>query len=548
MFKNMKIGLRLGLSFCLILVFMIAIILTGLTTMNKINDDLKMIVTVENASTQLANNMVNNAREVALAVRGTLLMKYKNESNENVQKMKDGWTESWRNYHNDITKIKELFPKNETIGLNLLNKIETYADTAQRLTAKAIEIANTGNTNDATAFVFTKAYPSVLEWITALNNLIKYEEKYTLLHFGVAEKKYFVLRMTTFILGMSAILLAIIISILMTLSITKPLNISLQAANLIASKDLTKDLSTFEKRRDEFGDMTQSFNRMVESLREQIQEILNGVNVIASTSSEIFASTTQIAAGSAETAASISETTTTVEEVCQAAQLSSQKAKSLSDSANHVAQVSQNGQKAVDETVEGMNHIRKQMDEIAQTVIRLSEQSQSIGGIIASVTDLADQSNLLAVNAAIEAAKAGEQGKGFTVVAQEIRNLAEQSKQATMQVRNILNDIQKATGAAVLATEQGNKAVEEGVKKSVQAGEAIRILSESTEEAVRVSTQIVTSSQQQLVGMDQIGTAMQNINQAGIETAASMTQAEESVKNLHELGQKLKELVEQFKM
>jgi methyl-accepting chemotaxis protein len=115
-------------------------------------------------------------------------------------------------------------------------------------------------------------------------------------------------------------------------------------------------------------------------------------------------------------------------------------------------------------------------------------------------------------------------------------------------VRNILNDVQKATSAAVLATEQGNKAVEAGVKQSVQAGEAIRILTESSGEAVQVSTQIVASSQQQLVGMDQIGTAMHNINQAGMETAASMTQAEDSVKNLHELGQKLKELVEQFKM
>ena len=350
------------------------------------------------------------------------------------------------------------------------------------------------------------------------------------------------------ILGALALAIAVAISFLLTLSITKPLYMSVQTADFIASKDLTKDLTNLEKRRDEFGTMIESFSRMNEILREQMQSILEGVNVLASSSSEILASTTQIASGSAETAAAITETSTTVEEVRQAAQLSSQKAKNLAESSTRVAQVSQNGHKAVDETVDGMNLIRKQMDEIAQTVIRLSEQSQSIGGLIASVTDLADQSNLLAVNAAIEAARAGEQGKGFAVVAQEIRNLAEQSRQATMQVRTILNEIQKATGAAVLATEQGNKAVEEGVKKSVIAGEAIRVLAESSGEAVQVSSQIVASSQQQLAGMDQIGTAMHNINQAGIETAASMNQAEESVKNLHELGQKLKDLVEQFKI
>ena len=187
------------------------------------------------------------------------------------------------------------------------------------------------------------------------------------------------------------------------------------------------------------------------------------------------------------------------------------------------------------------------MDAIAQTVVRLSEQTQSIGGIIASVTEIADQSNLLAVNAAIEAAKAGEQGRGFAVVAQEIKNLASQSKQATLQVRNILNDVQKATGAAVMATEQGSKAVEAGVKQSAKAGEAILMLSESINEAVQATTQIVSSSQQQVVGMDQIGVAMQNINQAGAETAVSMVQSEKAAKNLNDLGQKLKDMVERFK-
>jgi methyl-accepting chemotaxis protein len=106
-------------------------------------------------------------------------------------------------------------------------------------------------------------------------------------------------------------------------------------------------------------------------------------------------------------------------------------------------------------SIEGMKKIQTQMESIAESVVKLSEQSQAIGEIIASVNDLAEQSNLLAVNAAIEAAKAGEQGKGFAVVAQEVKSLAEQSKQATSQVRTIFNDIQKATTAAVLATEQG---------------------------------------------------------------------------------------------
>jgi methyl-accepting chemotaxis protein len=164
------------------------------------------------------------------------------------------------------------------------------------------------------------------------------------------------------------------------------------------------------------------------------------------------------------------------------------------------------------------------------------------------VNDLAEQSNLLAVNAAIEAAKAGEQGKGFAVVAQEVKSLAAQSKQATAQVRAILGDIQKATSAAVMAAEQGSKAVEVGMRRSGEVGESIRALADSIEEAARAATQIVASAQQQLVGMDQVALAMQNIEQASAQNVASTKQTAGAAQKLHDLGQKLKQVAEQYKV
>ena len=544
MFKNLKISLRLGLSFSFILVFMIVIILVSLNQIKVSRTMFDRIIKTNNVRLQLANNMIDQTREVSINLRNIFLLK----DSEMTLELKNR-IDSIRNlYDAGFKKLEGLITNDDTISFAIVAKIKASQDVSRQLNNKVIDLAMAGKHEEAIILMNQQSSKKVAVWITDIDELITHNERRSIMRYLEAEKAQDAARLFMYILGTVAIALSIMISIFLTQSITKPLKLSVQTANEIASKDLTRDLSVYEKRGDEFGIMIQSFSKMIGILREQMQKILDGVNVLASSSSEIFASTTQIASGSAETAAAITETTTTVEEVRQAAQLSSQKAKSLSDSAQHVAQVSQSGQKAVDETIAGMNRISEQMEIIAQTVVRLSEQSQSIGGIIASVTDIADQSNLLAVNAAIEAAKAGEQGKGFAVVAQEIRNLAEQSKQSTMQVRNILNDVQKATNAAVLATEQGNKAVEAGVKQSVQAGEAIRILTDSSAEAAQVSTQIVASSQQQLVGMDQIGIAMQSINQAGMENSASMTQAEDSVKNLHELGQKLKELVEQFKM
>jgi methyl-accepting chemotaxis protein len=387
-------------------------------------------------------------------------------------------------------------------------------------------------------------------------------------------------------IGVAAFALEALIVLAMNKSIAKPLGELNTVAEAIASGDLGRN-PTITVRNDEIGILASTFSRMTLSLRniaevaERIAEgdlrasispqskndqlggslakmadslhhstadLAEAVNLLGSSASQILAATTQVASGTAETAAAISQTTATVEEVRQAAQLSSNKAKNMSDSAQRVAEVSQSGQKAVEDTAAGMLSIRDQMGSIAQTIVRLSEQGQSIGGIVSSVTDLADQSNLLAVNAAIEAARAGEQGKGFAVVAQEIRNLAEQSKQATIQIRGILNELQKATSAAVMATEQGSKAVENGVRQSKLSGEAIRSLSESIAGAAQAAVQIVASSQQQVIGMDQIGIAMENINQAGAETAASMRQAQTAAQNLNELGLNLRKMVDYYKM
>jgi methyl-accepting chemotaxis protein len=198
--------------------------------------------------------------------------------------------------------------------------------------------------------------------------------------------------------------------------------------------------------------------------------------------------------------------------------------------------------------MQGMQTIQEKMEAIASTVVRLSERSHAIGEITASVAGLAEQSNLLAVNAAIEAAKAGEHGKGFAVVAQEVKSLAEQSRQATRQVREILGDIQKSVGAAVMITEQGAKTVAQGVDQVGQASRAIRDLADNIADAAQAAVQIAVSSQQQQAGMDQVALAMENIQQASAENAAGSRQAEASARNLHALGQSLRQIVDRFQL
>ena len=277
------------------------------------------------------------------------------------------------------------------------------------------------------------------------------------------------------------------------------------------------------------------------------RQLKEATTQLASSSAELSAAASQLASGAAETATAVSETTTTVEEVKQAAEVATEKARYVSESAQKATQAAQGGKKAVDESIEAMKRIQEQMESIAENIVSLSEQSTMIGEITASVTDIAEQSNLLAVNAAIEAAKAGEQGKGFAVVAQEVKSLADQSKQATGQVRSILSDIQKGINTAVMLTEQGSKASEASVKQSAVAGESIQVLVASVTEASQAATQIAASGQQQLAGIGQVASAMENIKQASTESASSTKQTESTARNLHELSETLLRMVERPK-
>jgi methyl-accepting chemotaxis protein len=316
------------------------------------------------------------------------------------------------------------------------------------------------------------------------------------------------------------------------------------SADRIAAGDLTLDVLP-ASRKDQLGN---SFSAMTKNLRELNLEIREVVGVLASSSSEIMTTVSELASSSAQTASSISETTATVQEVRQTTGLASQKSKQVYESSHRSVEVANTGRHSVEEAIVGMRGIDERMGFIAERIVNLSEQSQAIGEIVASVNDLAEQSNLLAVNAAIEAAKAGDHGKGFAVVAQEVKNLATQSKQATARVRAILGVIQKATTAAVLATEQGSKAVEAGVKQSNAAGEAIRLLAVSIEESSNATLQIVASTQEQSIGMDQIGVAIQSINQASGQNVEGSRQIESAARNLFELNQKLQQLVSRYRV
>ncbi len=299
-----------------------------------------------------------------------------------------------------------------------------------------------------------------------------------------------------------------------------------------------------------FNAMTANLRKMIESEKEgraKLEKLLEAsaetANSVSSASAEILAGTTQQASGAQEQAAAVTETVSTVDEVLQTSEQAAQRAKAVSETAQRATEVGKAGRKAVDETIAAMSSVKEQTESIAESILALAEKAQEIGEIIAAVNDIAEQVNLLALNASIEVSRAGEQGKGFAVVAVEIKALADQSKKATAQVRKILGEIQKATNSAVMVTEEGTKGSSAAIKVANQAGETIRALGEALGEAAQAAVQIVASAGQQATGMAQVHQAMRNISQVTNQNLASTRQSEKAVQDLNAQAGKLKQLM-----
>jgi methyl-accepting chemotaxis protein len=351
-------------------------------------------------------------------------------------------------------------------------------------------------------------------------------------------------------MGMIVMVVAVVVILLvffLSREFARPITLISQVAERLSKGDLTVTVPEFN-RLDEIGALAGAFHSMLESMKTQTGRLYEGIKILSGSATEISTAITQMVTSTAETATSVNQTTATLEEVKQAAMVANDNAMNVARISQQAVAISTEGKKATEATIQGISLIRDQMESVGETVVRLSEHSVAIEQIIASVQDLADQSNLLAVNASIEAARAGEQGRGFAVVAQEIKGLADQSRESTLEVRSILEDVRRSVSAVVMATEQGNKAVDAGVRQSTKAEEAITSLSKVVETSSQAASIIEVSAEQQTAGIDQVALAMSTINKAMQDTLASTQQMEENAKKLEEFGNQLQIIVQTFKI
>ncbi len=348
------------------------------------------------------------------------------------------------------------------------------------------------------------------------------------------------------ILAIGGSVLALLLGIFLSRKITQPLAVLAEDAQQIASGDLSVTITVAT--RDEIGELATSFRSMADSLRGTIQQVSNTSGQVASSANQLLETSQKIAAA-AEAVVNQSQTVATAgEEMAATSNDIANNCQNAADGARDASNSATEGSVVVDKTVQAMGHIARHVQETAQTVAKLGQRSDQIGQIVGTIEDIADQTNLLALNAAIEAARAGEQGRGFAVVADEVRALAERTTRATKEIGDMIRSIQNETKSAVTDMEAGVREVEQGTQEAAKSGAALQNIMEQVNNVSLQISQVATAAEEQTATTSEISENMQQITEVIQKTASGAQQSATAADELTKLAAGLQTLVHRFRL
>ncbi|HBG06536.1 MAG: chemotaxis protein [Geobacteraceae bacterium GWC2_58_44] len=440
----------------------------------------------------------------------------------------------------------DLNPKEKELIATFQEGYEAYMVQAAKLAQMAKEsVGNPEARSKAVAFVDSVAALNAKP-TQAINDLVSYnveaaaeQQKRDLSGYHSA---FFMMTGLTLL----ATLFMIVVGILIANSISKPLNMVFDTLALVASGDLTarSGIGT----RDEMGMLAGKVNDMAEKLMNTMNQVARNSVQVASAASQLHSTSGQIATGAEQVAAQTGTLATASEEMSATSSEIAQNCHFAADGSKIANDRALAGVAVVEQTVQVMGRIAAQVRTSATTVSGLGARSDQIGEIVGTIEDIADQTNLLALNAAIEAARAGEQGRGFAVVADEVRALAERTTRATREIGEMIKSIQSETRQAVGAMEEGVREVENGTREASKSGESLREILNQISDVTMQINQIATAAEQQTSTTGEITSNIQQITEVVQNTSHGAQVSAASASDLAHLAEELNRVVRQFRL
>ena len=539
MLSNLKIGVRLALGFAVMLLLMIVISGISLTSFSKMNKKVDVITEDSWPKASLLYEVKDNINIAARALRNAVILEDLAEAKQELNIMSGTRKRTNEAYE----KLEKSISSTE--GKTLLAKIKEQRSAYAAAQKNVVNAVDAGDKNLAKQEL-KKFQPLQLAYFDLVTKLIEVHVK-ELLEAGVAvEKTYTFAKLEIFITLAISLLFASGIAFFITRSITAPLGQAVNVNRTIAEGDLNVKVEL--NRKDEIGQLNESAHQMVTNLRRIITHLASTSDQVASAASELHSTSEQMATASEEVASQAGTIATAGEEMAATSGDIAQNCNMAADGAQKASDKASEGSMVVSKTVEVMGRIAEKVQSSAKTVESLGARSDQIGEIVSTIEDIADQTNLLALNAAIEAARAGEQGRGFAVVADEVRALAERTTRATKEISTMIKSIQSETRSAVLIMEDGVHEVETGTTEASKSGTALQDILDQVNAVTMQVSQIATAAEEQTATTSEISSNIHQMSEVVQQTARGAMDTSESASSLSKLADELKGIVGQFKL
>jgi len=541
-FDNIKIGKKLGIGFGIVVGLIIIVCLLNTISSLRIKTISHEMNTVDLKKIDATYKISIAIQEITRSIGRTPYM-----SNEQFNQEKEQLQSLRQLYRDSLATLEKIETGEE--GKKILQNFKDAVIKGAEVNDKILNLVSSGEKEEAQFLYIKETSETTKRLMDALSRLMDYEQKGLLYKAEQLHKANNMLFLISFTINILSVIIAIFLSVKITKNIKAPVVKAAEQMNLMADGDFTFSISKKAiARKDELGDIARAMDMLNNNLKKIVNGIMDGIHSLTSSATQLSAIAEEMsrtAEGSSEKANSVA---TASEEMSQTVVDIAKNTAGIADTAKRALETAQDGNSIVEKSVNEVKNIAETVNESALFVRSLGERSMQIGDIVNTINDIADQTNLLALNAAIEAARAGEQGRGFAVVADEVRKLAERTAHATAEIGGMIRAIQEEVNRAVEFMGNATEKVDMGVELTSKAGDALKGIVKVSDDLQLMIQQIASATEQMSASAEQISREIVDIANAGKDTTQSSQETAQSAVSLSKLAADLQESIKFFRV